>query len=115
MRSHLPKFIFVGGVMAFLFVGLLHTSYLRTAPSYYMNPDRAGGAHRHPDTADRPTAPSPIQAAPDNAIRLAMQIFISVVFMASALFVVLSRRFDADGKHWAFATLGTVIGFWLRI
>src|ERR1039457_5898461 len=43
-----------------------------------------------------------------------MQVVLSVTVGAAALFVILSRRFTPRDKHWAYATLGTIIGFWLN-
>ena len=45
---------------------------------------------------------------------LAAQMAISLFLGAPAIFVVLSKRYQAREKHWAFTTLGTILGFWLR-
>ena len=42
------------------------------------------------------------------------QIGISVFLGAPAIFVVLSKRYQPREKHWAYSTLGTILGFWLR-
>ena len=47
-------------------------------------------------------------------IILAAQMGISLLFGAPAIFVVLSERYQPREKHWAFTTLGTILGFWLR-
>lgn len=39
---------------------------------------------------------------------------ISVVLLAAALWVILSQRYQATDKHWAYGTIGTLIGFWLK-
>lgn len=46
--------------------------------------------------------------------RSAMQIAVSLCLLGAALFVILALRYDANTKHWAFATAGTILGYWLR-
>lgn len=46
--------------------------------------------------------------------RTAMQIVVSFCFLGPALFVILSGRYDASTMHWAFATAGMILGYWLR-
>lgn len=48
------------------------------------------------------------------ANRLLMQVVVTVTLLGSCLFVVLSEGYDANCKHWAFGTIGTLLGFWLR-
>jgi hypothetical protein len=43
-----------------------------------------------------------------------MQIVVSLVLLAAALFIILSGGYDANSKQWAFVTVGTILGFWLR-
>lgn len=43
-----------------------------------------------------------------------MQIFISVIVLGAGLWVVLSRRYQPQEKHWAYGAIGTIIGFWLK-
>jgi len=46
--------------------------------------------------------------------RTAMQIAVSLCLLGAALYAILSLRYDVNTKHWAFATAGTILGFWLR-
>ena len=46
-------------------------------------------------------------------IRPVMQGVISIVVLAASLFVILSKRYSPRDKHWAYATVGTILGFWL--
>lgn len=39
---------------------------------------------------------------------------ISMIVLLAALYVILSRKYPAKVEHWAYATVGTVLGFWLR-
>lgn len=43
-----------------------------------------------------------------------MRVIISFVVTAASLFVILSKSYGPKDKHWAYATVGTVLGFWLN-
>jgi hypothetical protein len=43
-----------------------------------------------------------------------MGIGLSVVLTAASLFVILRKDYGPKDKHWAYATIGTILGFWLR-
>jgi hypothetical protein len=43
-----------------------------------------------------------------------MPVIITIVLLAAALYVILARNFSAQDKNWAFGTLGTLVGFWLK-
>jgi hypothetical protein len=47
-------------------------------------------------------------------VHLAMQVLLSIVLLSATLFVVLSKKYDAKDKHWAYATIGLIVGFWLN-
>ena len=75
----------------------------------------------HP-TIEHEARPRPGAAAPtinlpaDNSGLVdAMQVAISIVVLGAGLFVVLSKRYEAAEKNWAFGAIGTVIGFWLKV
>ncbi len=42
-----------------------------------------------------------------------MRGIITVALMAASLFVILAKRYSPDDKRWAYATIGTILGFWL--
>jgi len=46
--------------------------------------------------------------------RMTVQILISVLLAALSLFVVLSDRYGAKQQHWAYGTIGVLLGFWLK-
>ncbi len=46
--------------------------------------------------------------------RQAVQLIVSTVAGGASLFVILSRRFAPKDKHWAYATMGTILGYWLH-
>jgi uncharacterized membrane protein (UPF0136 family) len=46
--------------------------------------------------------------------RVVMQIAVSTCLLGASLFVILSGQYDPSIKHWAFATIGTILGFWFR-
>jgi hypothetical protein len=39
---------------------------------------------------------------------------VSLIVLLAALWVILSKRYPPKVEHWAYATVGTVLGFWLR-
>jgi len=43
-----------------------------------------------------------------------MRFVISCVVLASALFVVLSRKYSASTEKWAFTVIGFILGWWLK-
>jgi hypothetical protein len=42
------------------------------------------------------------------------QIGASLIFALPALYIILSSGYQPQEKNWAIATLGTILGFWLR-
>ena len=48
------------------------------------------------------------------ATRMIVQILLSVLLAALRLFVILSDRYGSKQQHWAYATMGALIGFWLK-
>lgn len=41
-------------------------------------------------------------------------VFVSLVALSSALYVILSNRYPSKVQQWAYATVGMILGFWLR-
>jgi hypothetical protein len=39
---------------------------------------------------------------------------VSLIVLTAALWVILSKKYPPKVEHWAYATVGTVLGFWLR-
>jgi hypothetical protein len=56
----------------------------------------------------------PADLGHDSGVRLAMQVVVSSVLLLATLFVVLSKKYDAKDKHWAYTTIGLIVGFWLN-
>jgi hypothetical protein len=57
----------------------------------------------------------PLERGPASEyVHLGMQVLVSLVLLSATLFVVLSKKYDAKDKHWAYGTVGLVIGFWLN-
>ena len=63
-----------------------------------------------------PSSPPPPGPGPAESMSypLAAQLVISAVLIVAALFVILTKRYPAQDKHWAHGALGTVVGFWLK-
>jgi hypothetical protein len=43
-----------------------------------------------------------------------MQVIVTIALLPATLFVILSKQYAAKDKHWAYATVGLIIGFWLK-
>lgn len=48
-----------------------------------------------------------------DSIKKAMQIAVSIIVLASALYVILSQKYTPDVQKWAFGAVGLVVGYWL--
>jgi hypothetical protein len=46
---------------------------------------------------------------------LYMPIVVSILVLASALWMILSKRYDANALKWAYGTVGTIIGYWMKV
>src|SRR5262249_44574362 len=57
---------------------------------------------------------NPATATSDQILKALAQIVISAILIVAALFVVLSKRYTPTDKHWAYGTIGTLVGFWLK-
>jgi len=72
----------------------------------------------------RPSEPDYLNPPPDRSVyakakeqqtsRKGIQIFLTAPLMAAALFIIASRRYDFNGKRWAYGMVGMIIGYWLR-
>lgn len=45
---------------------------------------------------------------------LIVQVGMSIFLGLPAIYVLLSTQYVAQEKNWAYSTLGTILGFWLR-
>ena len=64
--------------------------------------------------ADQFFRPAVMAGSTTKSVRLWMAVAVSIIVLASALYVILSGSNDVSSEKWAFATVGTIIGFWLR-
>ena len=42
-----------------------------------------------------------------------VRVGISLVLLLAALWVILSKRYVPTDRHWAYGTIGTIVGYWL--
>ena len=42
-----------------------------------------------------------------------MQVIVSLAVVGASMFIILAKRYAPRDKHWAYATVGTILGFWL--
>jgi hypothetical protein len=61
--------------------------------------------------------PEPGSAIPtiDSDVMLAMKVFVSVVLLGASMYVILSSKYVAKDKNWAYGIAGTLVGFWLKV
>lgn len=59
-------------------------------------------------------APEPWIERAKPVVHLGMQVLLSLVLVAGALFVILSGKYDDATQKWAYGIVGTVIGYWLN-
>ena len=45
-------------------------------------------------------------------MKLIVQCVLTIIFCPVALFLILSSRFTAGDKNFAYTTIGTILGFW---
>ena len=60
---------------------------------------------------------NPLQGAVpsyEHRVALAMRVGVSALILIVSLYVILSGSYEADTSNWAFASVGTVVGFWLK-
>jgi hypothetical protein len=56
---------------------------------------------------------TPAMAFRTETATVVMQIVISLVVLAAALYVILKMS-NADDHKWAYGIIGTIVGYWLR-
>ena len=49
----------------------------------------------------------------DRNVQITVQVVISFLILAAALFLVVSNKFGPRDQRWAYAAAGAVLGFWL--
>ncbi|MGB0015036.1 MAG: hypothetical protein WBQ03_25815 [Candidatus Sulfotelmatobacter sp.] len=43
-----------------------------------------------------------------------MPVVVSVILLIGGLFIILAKRYQPSDRHWAYATVGTIVGYWLK-
>src|SRR5437588_1444930 len=54
---------------------------------------------------------SPTSRSP-TSFRERMMMFISIAVLGSALFIILTDRYDTGSQTWAFGAVGSIVGVW---
>jgi hypothetical protein len=49
-----------------------------------------------------------------NILKGQMRFFITCALLVGGLYVILSTYYTPDDKNWAYGTIGTLLGYWLR-
>jgi hypothetical protein len=73
---------------------------------------------RHLDSVDytmnvQGRGPMLYASSPPDSMKSLMKIIFSSLFTLSALYVILSRKFDEETKKWAFSVLTLIAGVWI--
>jgi len=97
--------------VAITILGLLLYSLL---VSRYVALVSTANSRRLATNAEESGRPAPRPRNPYLHLGDAMMVFVSVAVLCSALFVILSGRYDDASQKWAFGSVGTIIGFWCR-
>jgi hypothetical protein len=42
-----------------------------------------------------------------------MQVVVTIIFAAAALFAIFAKRFKPADKNWAYGAIGSILGYWL--
>jgi hypothetical protein len=37
---------------------------------------------------------------------------LTIILLVAGLYVILSKQYEPSDKHWAFGTIGTLVGYW---
>jgi hypothetical protein len=83
---------------------------VQTEPDLPKHTDRDGWQHASPYD---PSVVFESSIKPNPVVPI-MQIVISMIVLASGLWVVLSGKYQTTEKHWAYGAIGTIIGFWFK-
>jgi len=65
------------------------------------------------EAIDRYIRRSEIRRGPD-PVQIWMTVVVTLAIGAAALYIVLSDHYGQDSVKWAFGSLGTVVGYWLK-
>ncbi len=58
------------------------------------------------------SAAQPASTAPESNLKLYVQLGLTIVFIPFCLYFILSAKFNATQKNFAYTTIGTILGFW---
>ena len=76
-----------------------------------LGPPRPPGWRNNPES---PRPPAGQRASKSLSGKALMPVIISLVLLAAALYIILAPGYGDEHQKWAFGTVGTLIGFWLK-
>jgi len=47
-------------------------------------------------------------------IKLIMMIIVTLVVLGASTYVILSQEYDEGTQKWAFGSIGTILGYWMK-
>ena len=54
-------------------------------------------------------------AGPNLDVNLWVRVAVSLIVLAGALYVILSNHFEDEQQKWASGSIGTILGYWLKV
>ena len=63
---------------------------------------------------ESPKGNTPGRRSSNSGVRPWMQVVVSLAFLGASIYFILSPHFQANDKHWAYGSAGTILGFWLK-
>ena len=102
MQQLLPWLVILVGIGTLAYIGLV----ARTTP--------VEGAMREVKPSARSADGLPASKATSFRTAQFVQIGITLLILASALFIILSKGYEEAEQKWAFGAIGTILGYWLK-
>ena len=87
-------------------------SIIAAASYRFLSTNKEPSLYRKTARADKGAAAGAVRSP--TSFRERMMMFISIAVLGSALFIILTDRYDTGSQKWAFGAVGSIVGFWLR-
>jgi hypothetical protein len=56
-----------------------------------------------------------LEGAYAKRLGLLMPVLVSILVLGSAMYVILSGAYSSEQEKWAFGSIGTILGYWLKV
>lgn len=117
--SAAPIALFIGAiVLLFLTTRLTNTLMLHNAKKakevFERDIPRTGSEGAVPWSRPILRTSFPEEALLLRRINIVMTIALSILLLVGSFYIILATTFDSGEKKWGFATIGAIVGFWLK-